>query len=264
MSAEVETLALPGNDMTVNISKKVLEADILISAPKFKTHILTTISGAIKNSFGFVVGGDKRRLHRDFPDSRAFSRMLVDVYRIRIPDLVIMDGVVGMQGNGPTSKQLYPVGKILASDNGVSLDGVMASMMGARPEKVAMLSYANQLGLGEIDTSRIDIDGDAGGLKKFRRPMTAITRLIPGTLIQTFLPGLDHPRFEVDAGLCNTCCQCADICPGKAIAIEDSLPRYDYSKCISCYCCMELCPQQAIERQENVLFRLYRKLGIFH
>ena len=142
ISTPVETRTIPMRDLSMNISKKVLECDVLISVPKFKTHVLTTISGAIKNSFGFIVGGEKARLHRELPDYREFSEMLVHVYRFREPDLVIMDGVVGMQGNGPSARTLYPVGKILASDNGTSLDAVMAHMMGLRPDRVPMLDSA--------------------------------------------------------------------------------------------------------------------------
>jgi uncharacterized protein (DUF362 family)/Pyruvate/2-oxoacid:ferredoxin oxidoreductase delta subunit len=262
MAAEVEQVALPGDRGTVNISGRVRAADVLISVPKFKTHIATRISGAVKNSYGFVVGGDKARFHHDLPGYREFSQMLVEVYRLKVPDLVIMDGVVGMQGNGPSSTTLYPVGKILASDNGVSLDAVMAKMMGMKPEKVAMLQYANRQGLGEIDISRIDVEGNAAPLKKFRGPVPAIPQIMPGSLIAAFYPDIDRPRFDIDAELCTSCSQCRDICPGNAITMEDKLPSYDYSNCISCYCCMEMCSQQAITVRDTLRTRIYRRLSL--
>jgi uncharacterized protein (DUF362 family)/Pyruvate/2-oxoacid:ferredoxin oxidoreductase delta subunit len=262
MAAEVEQVALPGNRGTVNISRKVREADVLISVPKFKTHIATRISGAVKNSYGFVVGGDKSRFHHDLPGYREFSEMLVEVYRLKVPDLVIMDGVVGMQGNGPSTTTLYPVGKILASGNGVSLDAVMARMMRMKPEKVAMLEYANRLGLGEIDVSRIVIEGDGAPLKKFRRPVSTLPQIMPGSVIAALYPDLDRPRFDIDSELCTSCCQCRDICPGNAISMEDKLPSYDYSNCISCYCCTEMCSQQAITVRDTVRTRIYRRLGL--
>lgn len=262
MATEVEPVALPGNRGTVNISKKVRAADVLVSVPKFKTHIATRISGAVKNSYGFVVGGDKARFHHDLPGYREFSEMLVEVYRLRVPDLVVMDGIVGMQGNGPSSTTLYPVGKILASDNGVSLDAVMARMMGMKPEKVAMLEYANRQGLGEIDVSRIALEGDGAPLKKFRGPMSTIPQIMPGSVIAAFYPDIDRPRFDIDPKLCTSCSQCRDICPGKAITIEDKLPSYDYSNCISCYCCMEMCSRQAITVRDTLRTRIYRRLGL--
>lgn len=261
LSTEVESLTLPGRDTPVKVSRKVLDCDVLISVPKFKTHIFTRITGAVKNSYGFLVGGDKARLHLDFKGYRAFSEILVDVYRIRVPDLCIMDAIVGIQGNGPTNKFLYSAGKLLASDNGVCLDSVMAQMMGMRPHKIRMLEYAGELGLGEIDPSRINVEGDGGRLKRFRRPVPSLPQMFGGTWIGAFFPDLGRPRFDVDPGLCSSCRGCLDTCPGKAITMGEKLPGYDYSKCISCYCCMELCPRQAISLHETMSTGIYRRLG---
>lgn len=262
ISTPVRTIELDRHGKTANVSSAVLDADVLISVPKFKTHVLTEISGAIKNSYGFIVGGEKTRLHRDFSDARVFSQVVVEVFRLRLPDLVIMDGIVGMQGNGPSAKTLYPVGKILASDSGVALDSVMAAMMGLRPEDVDMLAYAASEGLGEIDLSRIDIEGDASPLKKFKKPISSIQRLIPRKVFEVFYPDLDRARFRVDPGLCTACGSCRDLCPGEAITIQGKQPTYDYSRCVACYCCMELCSESAIEVQDSLRVRLYRKIGL--
>lgn len=263
ISGDAVRVRLPGSGLEATVSRRVLESDVLVSVPKFKTHVLTRISGAVKNSYGFVVGGEKTRFHRELPGYQAFAEMLVDVYRIRVPDLVIMDGVTAMEGNGPSSDTLYPAGKILASDNGVSLDAVMATMMGMRPEKIAMLSRARELGLGEIDPDRVTVVGDASRLDKFKRPAPGVGQLVPGKLIQAFYPRLDRPRFKVDPRKCNSCRQCEQICPGGAITLGSGNPEYDYSRCVSCYCCLELCSQQALELDEGLLTRLYRRLGLF-
>jgi uncharacterized protein (DUF362 family)/ferredoxin len=261
ISSDVEAVRLPGLGITVNVSKAILESDVLISVPKFKTHVLTRISGAVKNSFGFMVGGDKARMHRELT-GQEFSRMLVEVYRLKVPDLVIMDGIVGMEGNGPSAKTLYPVGKILASDNGVALDAVMTRMMRMRPEKMAMLRYARELGLGEIDSSKIRVIGDGGPLSRFRKPVPNLQQVIPVALMDMLYPDLDRPRFEVNSDACNSCKGCADICPGCAIEMVDGRPTYDYEKCIACYCCMELCSQQAIDLVDSFRIKVYRKLGL--
>ena len=262
IATDVETVTLEGCGLSAGVSRRVLEADVLVSLPKFKTHVLTSISGAIKNSFGFVVGAEKNRLHRDLPSPSDFGRMLVDVYKLRVPDLVIMDGVVGMQGNGPSGKSLYPVGKILASDNGVALDAVMAHMMGLKPDKNLALVRAQSEGLGEIDLSRIDIAGDASPLKGFKKPTRMMPDVMSKPLLRAFYPDLDKPGFEVDPEVCTACGNCRDVCPGGAITIEGKVPRYDYSKCIACYCCMELCSEQAIELKDAWRTRIYRRLGL--
>ena len=142
------------------VSRAVLDADILVSLPKFKTHALTQITGAIKNMFGILVGGEKGRMHAVTGSYRNFAEALVDIYQIRLPDLVIMDAVVGMEGNGPSSGDLRQVGKIIASDDGVAVDAVMATMMGKRPEKIHMLKVAGQRGIGEIDVSKLNVVGE--------------------------------------------------------------------------------------------------------
>ena len=261
LSKDVASVPLPGKDTTVSISRKVLDADILISVPKFKTHVFTRITGAVKNSYGFLVGGDKARLHLEHPGYRAFSEVLVDVYEIRVPDLFIMDAVVGLQGNGPINKSFYHAGRILASDNGVSMDSVMAHMMRMSPRKVKMLACASERGLGEVDLSRIDVEGPAAPLKRFRRPTPGLPQLFGGTWIGAFFPDIGHPRFDVDPEACNSCGNCKEACPAGAITIEGKLPRYDYSRCISCYCCMELCGNQAITLHDTIRTRIYRAMG---
>ncbi|MDH4267622.1 MAG: DUF362 domain-containing protein, partial [Deltaproteobacteria bacterium] len=125
------------------VSRAVLEADIIINVPKFKTHLQTRITGAVKNMFGILVGAEKAGVHFSAPRPEDFSEALVDIYQIRIPDLTIMDAVVGMEGNGPSSSDLRPIGKVLASENGVSLDALMVAMMGLSPQSVDYLRIAS-------------------------------------------------------------------------------------------------------------------------
>ncbi len=155
---------------TVTISSIVSDADIIISLPKFKTHGLTVMTGAIKNSYGILPGAQKARLHKAAGSPRRFHEMLVDVFRLRVPDLFIMDAVVGMEGNGPASPDLRDIGLILASDNAVALDSVVASMMGCDPGRLRFLQKAKEVGLGDYDLSSIEIIGELKPLPNFKLP----------------------------------------------------------------------------------------------
>ena len=253
---------LKGRDVEVNVSRRVLEADMVISVPKFKTHTYTRITGAVKNSYGYLVGGDKARLHVENPTFARFSEIVTEVYRLRPPDLVVMDAVMCIQGNGPQNKFLYEAGKLIASDNGVAIDCVMARMMGIKPESVRMLAYAREIGLGPTDPSGYDVIGDASRLKHFRRPVPGIPQRFGGSWVKLFFPEIGRPVFDVDKGLCNSCGSCAGACPAGAISVEGKGgPVYDYERCIACYCCMELCPRTALSLHENLRLRLYNKLG---
>ncbi len=228
------------------ISRALLDADLVINLPKFKTHLQTRITGAVKNMFGILVGAEKSRVHLAAPRPRDFSEVLVDIYQIRIPDLTIMDAVIGMEGNGPSGRDLRKIGKILASRNGVCLDGLMAAMMGFSPEKVDYLDLAYRRGLGEIEPGKMEIRGSWSPLKKFKAPLGLVSGGWFGTLINKLIyRPLVKPRLAVRPELCTQCGVCVQHCPAQALSMKD-IPCLDEEKCISCYCCYELCSSQAI------------------
>jgi uncharacterized protein (DUF362 family)/NAD-dependent dihydropyrimidine dehydrogenase PreA subunit len=229
------------------VSKVVLDADFLINVPRFKTHVQTKITGAVKNMFGLAVGGEKARVHLSAPRPENFSEALVDIYQLRIPDLTIMDAVVGMEGNGPSGKDLRPIGKVLASTDGVAVDGLMAAMMGLAPQSVMMLAAASRRGLGEVDPAKMEIQGTWAPLKKYRMPLTFASRGLAGTAINKVLyRSWVKPRLRVHPELCTRCGVCVNHCPVEALTLEE-IPLLNPEKCIACYCCLELCSNQAIE-----------------
>jgi uncharacterized protein (DUF362 family)/NAD-dependent dihydropyrimidine dehydrogenase PreA subunit len=229
------------------VSRAALDADILVSLPKFKTHSLTQITGAIKNMFGILVGGEKGRMHAVSGGYRNFAEALVDIYQIRPPDLVIMDAVVGMEGNGPSAGDLRPIGKIIASDDGVAVDVVMATMMGRRPERIHMLKVAGQRGIGEMDMSKLDIIGELKVLKDFRMPSTFLCQIAGWIANNRLLRPLIEHKPVILENKCKGCHECAEVCPVEAISVMDKIPVINREICIHCYCCQELCPNDSIE-----------------
>lgn len=234
------------------ISRDVLEADILVSLPKFKTHSLTQITGAIKNMFGILVGGEKPRMHAGAGGYKNFVEALVDIYQIRPPDLAIMDAVLGMEGNGPSAGDPRHIGKIIASDNGAALDAVMVTMMGKRPEKIHLLKIAKEWGIGEIDISKLDIVGELKPLQNFRMPSTFLCHVLGG-LANNRVAGFfirRKPAILIDE--CKGCEVCVKSCPVEAMSMNDNKPVIHRKTCIECYCCQELCPSNAIDLRRRV------------
>ena len=234
---------------SVGISRAILDADIVISLPKFKTHGLSIVTGAIKNSFGFLPGAQKANLHKAAGCAERFHEMLVDVFRLRVPDLFLVDAVVGMEGNGPAGPDLRNIGLVLASDNGVALDAVIAFMMGLEPGQLRFLQKAKEAGLGDYDLSTIDVVGELRRLLDFKLPPLAGEADVQDTEVQAKIQSRLIMRPRANPDLCTGCGTCVDQCPVSALSIDDHVPTVDADTCITCFCCQEMCPEKAIALQ---------------
>jgi uncharacterized protein (DUF362 family)/Pyruvate/2-oxoacid:ferredoxin oxidoreductase delta subunit len=231
---------------TVGVSEEILDADILISLPKFKTHGLTVMTGAIKNSYGILPGAQKARLHRIAGTPERFHELIVEVFRLRVPDLFIMDAVVGMEGNGPASPDLREIGLVLAADNAVALDGVVARMMGLDPGRLRFLQKAKAMGLGEFDAQQIQIDGEMRILPDFKVPPLGGEAIVGDQTVQQFIQTRSQVKPQADPDLCTACGTCIDQCPVAALTMKEALPVADADICIACFCCQEICPEKAM------------------
>lgn len=230
----------------VSVSQAVLDADAIISVPKFKTHGLTILTGAIKNSYGFLPGAQKAKLHGLSGGPERFHELMVEVFRLRVPELFIVDAVVGMEGNGPASPDIREIGQILASDNAVAIDAVMATMMGADPNSLHFLHKAKEAGLGDFDMKSIEIIGELKQITDFKLPPARGEGILQNTAIQEILLSRTLMRPTADPDLCTSCENCVEQCPVSALSMNNDLPEVDSDICIACFCCQEICPEKAI------------------
>jgi len=230
---------------TIMISRAVLEADLLISLPKFKTHGLTGFSCAVKNSFGFLPGGQKGQAHVLAGTPYRFAELLVDIYAVRVPDLVIVDGVLAMQGNGPAAPDLYYLGKVVAGQDGVAVDRIVCHLMGILPDLARTVTYAAERGLGEGDLARIQVEGDLRPIAGFALPERFSAQDPAGLHARVgWDPRPPLPSF--DAGKCNGCMTCVMECPAQALTCN-GVPQVNAELCVSCFCCQELCLTGAVQ-----------------
>ena len=133
------------------LPKELLEAECVISLSKMKTHALERITGAVKNSYGFVYGKNKAIGHTKYPSADSFARMLIDLNQYVKPRLYIMDGITAMEGNGPGSGDPVAMNLILMSTDPVALDSVFARLVYLKPEMVP----TNYHGWGEDGTGKL-------------------------------------------------------------------------------------------------------------
>ena len=242
------------------LPKELLDQDCVISLSKMKTHALERITGAVKNSYGFVYGFHKAKGHTQYPSADSFARMLIDLNKCVAPKLYVMDGIVAMEGNGPGSGDPVPMNVMLMSTDPVALDSVFSCLIYLKPEMVPTNYHGEKMGLGTWKEEKITLmapDGEismADAVKRYGNPDFNVDRTEVRKNIWTRMAGAlkifqKKPYIETDK--CVRCGICVQSCPvpGKAVDFrkgKDKPPVYDYRKCIRCFCCQEMCPKKAI------------------
>jgi uncharacterized protein (DUF362 family)/Pyruvate/2-oxoacid:ferredoxin oxidoreductase delta subunit len=238
------------------VAKPVREADVVINLPKLKTHSLTLFTGAVKNMFGVVPGFRKAEMHKIFPKPSEFASMLVELYSHVRPALNIMDAILSMEGNGPSSGEPKETGLIAVSDDAVALDAVISEVIGFQPGRIDTTRFAGERGLGVSALEMIDVNGDAAGtvIEDFDLPSNLGMRLIPGPLVKMLAP-LVWLRLVIDEDKCTGCEMCYNSCPVKTIVPSGEKFRVVHEECVQCMCCHELCPENAVEIKMSWLAR---------
>jgi uncharacterized protein (DUF362 family) len=134
-------------------------ADYVISLAKLKTHHWAGVTLSLKNMFGIVPGGcygwPKNILHW-----AGMDRAILDINAAVRPDFAIVDGIVGMEGNGPIQGTPKAVGALILGDDPVAVDATCARVMGLRPEKVNHIAKAGML-LGHVHPEKIEQIGES-------------------------------------------------------------------------------------------------------
>lgn len=236
-----------------HLIRPILEADVVISVGKLKTHGMTTLSGGVKNLFGCVPGLQKPELHYRYPTLDAFCQMLVDLAETVAPDLTIVDAVTAMEGNGPSGGSPRQVGLLAGSTSPFVLDLMLADLIGLRVEDVATLRHSLRRGLIPKTASELQIDGDEyKQISDFQMPDSKALDFsdhmpLPVRPLIRWLRRRVTPRPVIRTARCVGCGKCAESCPAHTIAVREGKAVIDYSRCISCFCCHEMCPVRAIE-----------------
>ena len=248
-----------------NVSKQIVEADILINIPKLKTHGLAYFTGAEKNLFGLIYGLEKAQWHVKASSPLEFGEAMSDLYcaiKNEMKDKIfvnLMDGIEGLEGEGPsTGGKKKNANVLLASKDAVSLDRVAMEIVKLDHNKSFISKITSERGLGEFNLENIKICGDNISLFKdikfepAKIEEVGIRALKINNKINTKSFILEHPTF--DKNKCIKCGECKKICPPQAIKMEKGkTPCVSKSKCIRCWCCMEVCPVNAIKKSKRPL-----------
>jgi len=231
----------------LEIDRAVLEADVILNLPKFKTHGLTLLTLGVKNLFGCIPGPRKAQWHLKAGENReTFAQILVDLYQVIHPSLTILDGIVGMEGNGPNSGRPIPLGLILASGDSLSLDQIVCDLLKIQRKSLLTNQVAIEQGMGEDEIEVFGEEVEEVKIQKFQFPTPSqISWGLPGFLSKALKNALTS-KPVISEKICKNCDQCAKICPPNALVRKGKNLFFNYKQCIRCFCCLEVCPEGAI------------------
>jgi ferredoxin len=242
--------------------------DGIINLPKAKTHTFMGLTGAVKNLFGFIPGLKKVGFHGNLMEPVRFAEMLLDLVSLIRPNLTIMDGIVGMDGDGPSAGRVRPLGFLLMGRSPVHVDWGFSRMVGVAPERIPVLKAAQSRGWITPHLSAFESIG-AGScpriidfrLPKTLDPLSGLGALPFAGLVGRLLAKACSLRPWIPSELCERCGTCARSCPAGAIEVSEERTWIDDARCIRCYCCHETCPKRIVELRGSLLYRMLSPLS---
>ncbi|MBN1808889.1 MAG: DUF362 domain-containing protein [Planctomycetes bacterium] len=253
----------------IRLAAQALECDCIVNLPKVKTHGQMLLTLALKNLFGLVPGLGKAHWHlRTGGDQAQFARLLADIAHTvlsRVRSVHVADGVVSMEGRGPSSGRPRQTSFLAVSGSALALDTAVCSLLGFPAGDLPVLEPAGRLFPEEEHSVELRF---AGFDREPTLPVVGNFRFIEveslgrPLLFPPFLWRLLRswwvPMPKVARDKCVSCRQCARICAAEAISFAGEVPYpvFDQAKCIRCYCCEEICPENAI----TVVRPLFRRL----
>ena len=235
---------------------RILNEACLINLPVLKTHVVSTMTLAMKNPMGILPRPDRRSMH-----TLGIDQCIVDMNRAIKPGLTIVDGSVGQDGEGPLYGDKADLQVLVAGRDSLAVDLVCCQLVGVKPRDIPHLKLAlEQLG----KPSWTLVGEEVGVIKKFRLPaQKPLYRFIFWMMYPLDYPynwiaghgkhfctllystGLVGTRPQIKEESCTRCGICVEACPLPNVIDLKSL-QVNYSTCQRCLLCYDACPENAI------------------
>jgi uncharacterized protein (DUF362 family) len=158
------------------LSRTVATAEVLISLPKLKTHHWAGATLSLKNLFGIVpgicYGWPKNELHW-----RGIDNSIADIALTRTPDLAIVDGIVGMEGDGPLNGTARPFGAMVMGCDPLAVDATCCRLMQLNPERMGYMVLGARKKLGLLRETEIRQAGET--IAEMAQPFDTLPQFQP-------------------------------------------------------------------------------------
>ena len=237
---------------------RILNEACLINLPVLKTHVVSTMTLSMKNPMGILPRPDRRSMH-----TLGIDQCIVDMNRGIRPDLTIVDGSVGQDGEGPLYGDRADLQVLIAGRDSLAVDLVCCQVVGIEPQDIPHLKLAlEQLGKPSWRTCWTNPHVDV--IKKFRLPVQKpLYRFIFWMMYPLDYPyswiaergkhfctllyssGLVGTRPQIKEESCTRCGFCVEACPLPDVIDLKSL-KVNYFTCQRCLLCYDACPENAI------------------
>lgn len=165
---ETPVILADNSEETVKMPRRILDHPCTISVAIAKTHDCCLVTLALKNMImGTIHKPDRIKMHgylkhddRTLPlEAQTINVNLTRLARFLSPDIAVIDGMVGLEGNGPGGTDDVPLGVAAAGVDVIATDSVMAKVMGFEPMELGLFYYMHDLGLGVADLAQVDVRG---------------------------------------------------------------------------------------------------------
>jgi uncharacterized protein (DUF362 family)/Pyruvate/2-oxoacid:ferredoxin oxidoreductase delta subunit len=252
----------------LHLAAELNEYPVIINLPKLKSHGQMGLSLATKNLFGCVAGPAKLQWHyavgRDYA---AFARLLLEIALTVNASLHILDGIIGMDGNGPSNGRVRELNLLMAGTNPIALDRVAVEVLQKDPEQFPIFKAARELDVPGTDMAQIEVRGEtvaACAVEDFDIPAAREIRslLHHHPFLNGLVEWMAREELVINDLRCIKCRQCEDQCPARAIKFNQRI-RIDAKRCIKCYCCQEICPVGALAISDPFLMKILKKIWLW-
>jgi uncharacterized protein (DUF362 family)/NAD-dependent dihydropyrimidine dehydrogenase PreA subunit len=247
------------------LAEELTGFDRIINLAKLKSHGQMGITFATKNLYGCVVGTNKGAWHfKAGRDRQLFGRLIVETALAVRADLHIVDGILAMDGNGPSAGRVRSLEILAAGVNPLAVDRVLVELIRKDPQYFPIFAAAQELGWPGTTLEEIETAGTPPAewqINDFEIPGLVRTNLFGNETITRLVKGALDQWIGVDHRACIHCLKCQTHCPAKAITHDNKIV-IDRRQCIMCCCCQELCPVGAMKVRETWLVRLLRRMKV--